>query len=64
MTSRNQELFERAQRRILVNYPKRQVGNKMYGGESSHLPLKLNTSGRKWKCQFPALEKGRRRELG
>lgn len=37
--------FERAQRQILVNYPKRQVGNKIYGGESSHLPLKLNTSG-------------------
>jgi len=37
--------FERAQRRILVNYPKRQVGNRMYGGEASHLPLKLNTSG-------------------
>lgn len=37
--------FERAQRRILVNYPKRQVGNKVYGGEASHLPLKLNTSG-------------------
>ncbi|NTU76725.1 MAG: preprotein translocase subunit SecY, partial [Alphaproteobacteria bacterium] len=37
--------FERAQRRILVNYPKRQVGNKIYGGEASHLPLKLNTSG-------------------
>ena len=37
--------FERAQRRIIVQYPKRQVGNKMYGGESSHLPLKLNTSG-------------------
>lgn len=37
--------FERAQRRILVNYPKRQVGNKMYGGEASHLPLRLNTSG-------------------
>lgn len=37
--------FERAQRRILINYPKRQVGNKMYGGEASHLPLKLNTSG-------------------
>ena len=36
---------ERAQRRIVVQYPKRQVGNKMYGGESSHLPLKLNTSG-------------------
>ena len=36
---------ERAQRRILIQYPKRQVGNKMYGGESSHLPLKLNTSG-------------------
>lgn len=37
--------FEKAQRRILINYPKRQVGNKMYGGESTHLPLKLNTSG-------------------
>lgn len=37
--------MERAQRRIIVQYPKRQVGNKMYGGESSHLPLKLNTSG-------------------
>jgi preprotein translocase subunit SecY len=36
---------ERAQRRIIVQYPKRQVGNKMYGGESSHLPLKVNTSG-------------------
>jgi preprotein translocase subunit SecY len=36
---------ERAQRRILVNYPKRQVGNRMYGGEASHLPLKINTSG-------------------
>ncbi|MDD3446842.1 MAG: preprotein translocase subunit SecY, partial [Zavarzinia sp.] len=37
--------FERAQRRILVQYPKRQVGNKMFGGESSHMPLKLNTAG-------------------
>jgi preprotein translocase subunit SecY len=37
--------MERAQRRLLVQYPKRQVGNKMYGGESSHLPLKLNISG-------------------
>jgi preprotein translocase subunit SecY len=37
--------MERAQRRILVQYPKRQVGNKVYGGEGSHLPLKLNTSG-------------------
>jgi preprotein translocase subunit SecY len=36
---------ERAQRRIIVQYPKRQVGNKMFGGESSHLPLKINTSG-------------------
>ncbi len=36
---------ERAQRRILVQYPKRQVGNRMYGGEASHLPLKINTSG-------------------
>ena len=37
--------MERAQRRILVQYPKRQQGNRMFGGESSHLPLKLNTSG-------------------
>lgn len=37
--------MERAQRRILVQYPKRQVGNKIYGGESTHLPLKINTSG-------------------
>jgi len=36
---------ERAQRRILVQYPKRQQGNRIFGGESSHLPLKLNTSG-------------------
>lgn len=36
---------ERAQRRILIQYPKRQVGNRMFGGESSHLPLKLNTAG-------------------
>lgn len=36
---------ERAQRRIIVQYPKRQVGSRMFGGESSHLPLKLNTSG-------------------
>jgi len=36
---------ERAQRRLIVQYPKRQMGNKMFGGESSHLPLKLNTAG-------------------
>jgi preprotein translocase subunit SecY len=36
---------ERGQRKILVNYAKRQVGNKVYGGTSSHLPLKLNMSG-------------------
>mgnify|MGYP003578226635 CR=1 FL=1 len=36
---------EMGQRRILVNYAKRQVGNKIYGGQSSHLPLKLNMSG-------------------
>ena len=36
---------ERAQRRLLIQYPKRQVGNKMMEGQSSHLPLKLNTSG-------------------
>jgi preprotein translocase subunit SecY len=37
--------FERAQRRLIVQYPRRQVGLKMLGGESSHLPLKLNSSG-------------------
>ncbi len=37
--------FERAQRRLLVQYPKRQVGSKMFQGDSSHLPLKLNSSG-------------------
>jgi preprotein translocase subunit SecY len=37
--------FERAQRRILIQYPKRQVGNRMFGGDSSFLPLKINTSG-------------------
>ena len=37
--------FERAQRRVLVQYPKRQVGNKVYGGDSTHMPLKLNTAG-------------------
>jgi preprotein translocase subunit SecY len=36
---------ERGQRRLLVNYAKRQVGNKIYGGQSSHLPLKLNMAG-------------------
>src|SRR6059036_3917722 len=36
---------ERGQRKILVNYAKRQVGNKVYGGQSSHLPFKLNMSG-------------------
>ncbi len=36
---------ERAQHRLIVQYPKRQVGNRMFGGESSHLPLKLNMSG-------------------
>jgi preprotein translocase subunit SecY len=36
---------ERGQRKILVNYAKRQVGNKVFGGQSSHLPLKLNMSG-------------------
>ena len=38
-------LMERAQRRLLIQYPKRQVGNKMYQGDSSHMPLKLNTAG-------------------
>lgn len=37
--------MERAQRRIFIQYPKRQVGNRMYGGESSHLPIKLNSTG-------------------
>ena len=37
--------MERAQRRLIVQYPKRQVGTRMFGGESSHLPLKLNTAG-------------------
>ena len=37
--------FERAQRRIIIQYPKRQVGNKMFGGDTTHLPLKLNTAG-------------------
>ncbi len=37
--------IERAARKILINYPKRQMGTKVYGGESSHLPLKINTAG-------------------
>lgn len=37
--------MERAQRRIFIQYPKRQVGNKMFGGDSSHLPIKLNSTG-------------------
>ncbi len=37
--------MERAQRRLLIQYPKRQVGNKLFEGQSSHLPLKLNSSG-------------------
>ncbi|HJK86885.1 MAG TPA: preprotein translocase subunit SecY [Candidatus Megaira endosymbiont of Nemacystus decipiens] len=37
--------FERSQRKVLVQYPKRQVGNKIYGGENTHMPLKLNTAG-------------------
>jgi len=36
---------ERAQRRITIQYPKRQMGNKMFGGDTSHMPLKINTSG-------------------
>ena len=36
---------ERAQRRILIQYPKRQMGNKMFGGEASYLPIKVNTAG-------------------
>ncbi len=37
--------IERAQRRLLIQYPKRQVGNRMFQGDTSHLPLKLNTAG-------------------
>jgi preprotein translocase subunit SecY len=37
--------IERAQRRIVIQYPKRQVGNRMMGGDSTHMPLKINTSG-------------------
>ena len=37
--------MERALRKILINYPKKQMGSKMYGGESSHLPLKINSAG-------------------
>jgi len=37
--------MERAQRRIIVQYPKRQMGSRVFGGDSSHLPLKLNASG-------------------
>jgi len=37
--------MERAQRRILVQYPKRQVGQKVYGGDATHMPIKVNTSG-------------------
>jgi len=37
--------IERAIRKILINYPKRQMGTKIYGGESSHLPLRINTAG-------------------
>ena len=37
--------IERAQRKIIIQYPKRQMGNKMYGGENTHMPLKINTAG-------------------
>ena len=37
--------MERALRKILINYPKRQMGNKIYGGDSTHLPLKINSAG-------------------
>src|SRR5271166_5502638 len=37
--------IERAQRRIVIQYPKRQVGQRMFGGDSTHMPLKINTSG-------------------
>ncbi len=38
--------MERAQRRIVIQYPKRQVGQRMFGGDSTHMPLKVNTAGR------------------
>jgi preprotein translocase subunit SecY len=37
--------MERAQRRVVVQYPKRQVGSRMFGGDSTHMPLKINTAG-------------------
>ena len=37
--------MERAQRRIVIQYPKRQVGSRMFGGDSTHMPLKINTAG-------------------
>ena len=37
--------MERAQRRLLIQYPKRQQGNRMFGGDTSFLPLKINTAG-------------------
>ncbi|MGR3717005.1 MAG: preprotein translocase subunit SecY [Thermohalobaculum sp.] len=37
--------MERAQRRVIIQYPKRQVGNRMFGGDATHMPLKINTSG-------------------
>ncbi len=37
--------MERAQRRVVVQYPKRQVGQRMFGGDSTHMPLKVNTPG-------------------
>ena len=37
--------MERAMRKVIINYPKRRMGSKIYGGESSHLPLKINTAG-------------------
>jgi preprotein translocase subunit SecY len=37
--------MERAQRRVVIQYPKRQVGQRMFGGDSTHMPLKINTSG-------------------
>jgi preprotein translocase subunit SecY len=37
--------MERAQRRIIIQYPKRQVGQRMFGGDSTHMPLKVNTAG-------------------
>ena len=52
--NRFRRFMERAQRRIIIRYPKRQQGNKMFEGQSSHLPLKINTSGLSRRFSHPA----------